>query len=193
MARTDEPPSGFLEELAPQLGRFLVASFPPEAGSPLEQVWSAESFQVWTVTLEEFLRETDEPLRARARWTGVWHLQLRSSAEGPAIAFTRWLEGDGGVDLRSSHISPLAGEIDRAVRWIDGNLPSEAWLVRLLEIPNLQLPMLWLENGLENRFRILVEESFRNKKNLRAEPLYSEAELRSRLKTLAPIRGLTVP
>jgi hypothetical protein len=125
--------------------------------------------------------------------TGVWHLQLRKTAEGPAFAFARWREGEGEVDLRSFHVSPLAHEIDKAIQWIDENLPDDDSLVRLLEIPDQQLPMLWLEKGTESRFRILLEEARRNKKGFRAEPLYSEEELRGRLQSAAPIQGLNVP
>jgi hypothetical protein len=181
MATTDEEPSGVPGQLSDRLGKLLAASSSPGSLAKLKSVWVAESFQVWTTTLKEILYETDVPLRQRAVWTGVWHHQLRASAEGPAVAFARSLEEGGQLEPRSIHFSSLAGEIDRAVQWVDANLPDDAWVARLLEVPEQRLPMLWLERGKENLFGILLGQGRRTKRKFRAEPFYSESELRSYL------------
>lgn len=178
----DEQSLNFATSLYPQLSRLLAASNSPESSAKFDKIWVAESFQVWTLCLEEFLSETEKPLQERVRWADIWHHQLRATPDGPAVAFARSLGKDGKLDLRAVHFSPLAGEIDRAIQWVDEKRPEDDWRVRLLEVPELRLPMLWLENGVENQFGILLQETHRIKRKLRTEPFYSEAELRSQLK-----------
>ena len=185
MAKTDELPPGFRDGLADHLTRFMSAENHSLPSGSLAQIWIGEAFQVWSVSLAEL--RNGAPLQLRARRTCVWHLQLRATADGPAVAFARCLLLNGGSELRSVHFSPLAGEIDTAVQWIDENLPDDSWVVRFLEISDLQLPMLWLSNGQEDRFRILLSREDRSRRGFRAEPLYSEAELLDRLSEVSPI------
>lgn len=142
MAHTDTYSPEKIEALSEQLRLFLAAS---DENSPAVGV--AESFQVWTVGLQDF-RESG---LSRAVWTGLWQHELRSP-DGQADIFARSSD-DVTPTIRSIYQSPLAGEIDRAVDAIDSDAAFEGddFLVRLLEIPDAHLTAIWLSNASVNR------------------------------------------
>lgn len=170
MAESTRLPDDTLEDLARQATQRLVVTqdvpaphFSLEALSdsplsPSSEVRTGETFEVWRVTPAMVKRYagTGEDLVRFAEWTGRFHHQLKLVGGGRAYARSKSSGGDPSrLALREIVTSPLAGKIDRGVRWADRHLDQvpDDMLARLLVAPLYQVVALWFvyRTALEDR------------------------------------------
>jgi hypothetical protein len=177
MAITDALDREKLESIKQQLQPFMAAL---EVAQPHGV---AESFQVWTASLSGF-RESGAKSASPEH---VWHHQLRPPG-GRADAFALSID-DSVPEVRAVYHSSLAEEIDRAAEEIDKDpaFHSDKFVVRLLEVPDVNLSAIWILKGSISQYVPLGE--FASPDDKRFVPI-SEADLKARLPE-RPVIGIS--
>jgi hypothetical protein len=118
-----------------------------------------ESVDVWTLPASAVVEPSDD-LSRLAQPSGQWHLQVKSANTPIAYARSSTLgsePSDWSVD--GIFQSELARKFDRAITWIDENVPEENIIVRLLVIPAYQTHALWLidENNTDHQKIVVID------------------------------------
>jgi hypothetical protein len=190
MARCDAMPERLQEDLVVHVGSFsTLATIPSLLGSAAvagaqetaDRPGIAESLQVWTTSLADFLRA--EP----HAWHGVWHHQI-GRCVGKAEAYARSVQEDP-APVRAVFYSTLPAQLDAAIAAIDRNLDvaDDAFVARLLTIPEIDLIAVWITNGRKSFY--LPLERFARPGRLRFM-LMTTDELRELVWNETPITGL---
>jgi len=138
MDHRDRIPEDMLINIADQLGSLIggLCDDPITDESPIEL---GESFGVWMLGMDSI--EDDLDIERTASFIDRWHHQIRFA--DIAKAFGRSTRRSGAWSLVEFSVSPLADQIDDAIKWIDNHIPDPQ-IVRLLVVPNLLLHALWL-------------------------------------------------
>jgi hypothetical protein len=136
-----------LNDIAKQLGSLLPAApgnwdFAAEDLGEAERIELAETFELWVLDLEA-IRQKKGGLPQLARPTGRWHHQIRRGDTPALFARSAEIGTPAAWKVTEMFESELAAKIDRAISWIDGNVPGNP-LARLLVVPAYQLNAMWL-------------------------------------------------
>ncbi len=151
-------------------------------GEPTPEPQLADALPVWSITTD--VAKSDEAgLASLARPARMWHHQV--VVNGVHVAFARTRQVRGRPRFLALVPSPVAGRIDRALDWVDRNVPRDPPL-RLLEAPPYRVTALWIAQ--RKRSRLLVVDAPPGL-NLPDESMpVDEAEFLNRLRA-APVIG----
>jgi len=134
----------------------------------------AETFDVWflgrTAIKQQYAR-----LSELAHRTGYWHHQVKYDGKAKEYALSRTF-GPGVRDweIRAVMSSALAGEIDKAIHWIDKQDVTGDPLVCLLSIPAYHMTAFWFRA--KKKDEIVVVDQPKSLKHLKKDHLYKEQE-----------------
>jgi hypothetical protein len=124
----------------------ITASVDRESIAPSEKIELGEDFQVWTLN-PDASKNLDSSLSSLATPTGYWYHLIRRGGRVREFASSKAEALAGDQRVHSVFTSPIAGQIDRAIEWVDQNDTTDA-TVRLLFIPYCGLHAFWLlEDG----------------------------------------------
>jgi hypothetical protein len=149
MATADPFPDAAAAAVASQLGAFFPQ--PAEEGvgpaaPPRREL--TESLAVCFLEARQ-VRRPPKDLSVLARPSGVWHHQVRTGGAATHLARSQQsglAEGAGAVEVQQLAETPIAGQIDRAMAWVDKNVKGRA-TVRLLVAPAYYLHALLIVRG----------------------------------------------
>ncbi len=185
MAHADPFPNDILKSVAEQIGPRLL--LPP--GAPPAQL--RETFSVWSLGLDATTRPK-EPIAKLAQPTGRWHHQV--SIGNRARAFARSMPlGPAAADWSVSQItpdSPIAEAIDKAIDWVDQNVPGDP-LVKLLVVPAYYLHAFWLKT--DDADQVLVVHKPDQYTRLKYETLYTPRKFLELLAQEPHASGIPLP
>jgi hypothetical protein len=188
MPHVDELPNGVLEVVVTQLS----AKLDPLASSvPLKaDVQIVASLQVWTLSSAS-VQAGGQALDDLATDTGTWHHQL--TVDGKPLLFARSRSADTPEEWTVELVvaSPLADELDAAMRWLDETVQDDA-LGRLLTAPAYGIHALWLVRHHDVPDRVLIVEAARALADLTERRLHDGAELLDRLQDHGPIESISL-
>lgn len=199
MAHSKQMPQDALASIAEQVGE-RIADVAPEimqvsydgGAAPLRL---GESFELWLLGADDVESSGRWPDLAKlATPTGRTHHQIKLDQRG--MGFARSLKSDDGSEdysVRELFVSQLAGEIDRAIDWIDRHedeLRGDP-LVRLLFAPAYQVYAFWLYEQQSGESSVLLVSSPPQFFDLGREQLLDGVEFIMSLRANKPIAGVS--
>ena len=149
-----------------------------------------ETFALWALGADDIMANLDagRDLLACARSLGRYHHQLKLNQQAVAFSRARAL-ADADFEVRQLYISPLAGQIDKAIKWLDQygqqhqGYAATYSLVRLLYVPANQVHAFWLIDQQAGKSQVLIIDAPNFLEALRPLTLLSTADF------LAAFRG----
>jgi hypothetical protein len=185
VAKPDPLSKSALKSAAQQLGELLAEAAAPaeRALAPLANPKLAESLAVCFAGADQ-VKNPPKDLSVLANPSGIWHHQIRTSAGVTHLARSNQ-EGfqPDALDVQQVVESPIAEKIDRAIAWIDREIPDDSVTVRLLVIPAYYVHGLLLVE--KNKYSAVLADQPQSYEGLQYEKRYP---LRDFLKRLAKER-----
>jgi hypothetical protein len=178
------------QEVQVELGSFLHAH--PHPALKGRSISMGVSFEVYSLPLDRFARAADGATIADCLVkTGNWQHQILRQKRAQAIAFSS-SRGDIRDTIRVAGlvVTPLAGKIDRAVKWIDLNRADDRIEIYFFIIPAFQIQA-FLLSALENE-EVFVVSNPAKVGSLKEEHLYKAELFRAALKEAKAIQGIEV-
>jgi hypothetical protein len=159
------------------------------ARSAGKKIEIAESLPVWTLSADLGEAQEDDLDRVAVS-AGQWHLQIHhdDSPEEFVIAVNDGT-GDETWRVRATFSSPLAKQIDEALKSIDHRAISK---LRLLVVPSRQIYALWFKkDGVS--YVLVAYMPNRHERHLRYKHHYGGKDFLTALKQTERIKGLPAP
>jgi hypothetical protein len=190
MSRAYKFPKSTLRFLAGQVSEKLGAESAAAFANGVEMEL-AETFPIWflgyTATSTPHVR-----LAELAQRTGYWHHQIWHNKQAKEYALSRTF-GPGARDWEILAImsSPLANEIEKAIKWIDAQNVEGDPPACLLSIPAYHMTAFWLRGKSDDK--IVVVDQPKSFKLLKKEHLYEEHVFLTRLTQERHAQGIPEP
>jgi hypothetical protein len=190
MSRAPKFPKSTLRYLAGQVAEKLAAESVAALAKGVK-IELAETLPIWflgyTATSTPHAR-----LAELAHRTGYWHHQIRHNGHAKEYALSRTF-GPGVRDweIRAIMSSPLAGEIEKAIEWIDTQEIEGDPLACLLSIPAYQMTAFWLRGKKDDK--IVVVDQPKSFKQLKKKHLYGERDFLTLLAQERHAQGIPDP
>jgi hypothetical protein len=190
MSHAHKFPKSTLQYLASCIGDKLSAKS-AEALAHKVKIELAETFQIWFLERTAILRPNAR-LSELAQRTDYWHHQVRHNRKAKEYALSRTF-GPGVRDweIRAVMSSVLAGEIDKAIHWIDKQEVKGDPLACLLSIPAYHMTAFWLRGNKEDK--IVIVDQPASFKHLKKKRLYGEHEFLTLLAQERHAQGIPDP
>jgi hypothetical protein len=188
MSHAHKFPQSTLQHLARCVGEEISAKSADALANKVKIVL-AEIFQIWFLERTAILRPNAR-ISELAHRTDYWHHQIKHNGEAKEYALSRTF-GPGVRDweIRAIMSSALAGEIDKAIHWIDKQEVKGDPLACLLSIPAYHMTAFWLRGKKEDK--IVIVDQPKSFQHMKKRKLYGEQEF---LQLLAhPIPQFVVP
>ena len=148
MAYAKELPEDVLMGIASNIAEHLSGLKNISSSSP-SVIELGETFEVWMLGKDKIMDQGND---VRSLAHNTHHLYHQLFLDGKPEGFARSKQSGTDPDkweFASLFLAPLAGEIDKAISWVDDNFKTDSQVV-LLSVPTYFLHALWLMNDTDH-------------------------------------------